>query len=106
MGSSVVREAADWVADEENAWSSFANNVLRDGPSAPVAPPPLQQQVQPTQSRDLGLDLGGAPTALNSLGQLRDLNVPAFTTRDLIEPAMKLDDHINADGLMDLVDAD
>jgi len=110
QGSSVIKEAVDWVADEQNQWSSFARSALLDGtaPGMDVAPPSQPAQ----QSRDLDIT-GALPQALGAMESLKDFTVPTFTGQDISDPAKniqkntamsKFDEHPEA--LMSMVDAD
>eukprot|EP00746_Dinoflagellata_sp_MGD_P168155 gnl/MRDRNA2_/MRDRNA2_99375_c0_seq1.p1 gnl/MRDRNA2_/MRDRNA2_99375_c0~~gnl/MRDRNA2_/MRDRNA2_99375_c0_seq1.p1 ORF type:complete len:914 (+),score=214.10 gnl/MRDRNA2_/MRDRNA2_99375_c0_seq1:107-2848(+) len=99
QGSSVIKDAVDFVADAEGQWSSFARNVLSDEPPIPTtsaAPPPVPQ----AESRDL-------PGALGSLAQMKDVTVPTFTGADLADPALPPKKKEQPpEGLMALIDAD
>jgi hypothetical protein len=98
QGSSVIKDAVDFVADEEGQWSSFARNVLSsDGPAPPpstTAAPPMPPAAE---SRELG------PAAMNSLSQMKDVNVPTFSSTDLAETKKVAEPPA---GLMALIDTD
>lgn len=102
-GSSLVKEAVDWVADEETQWSSFARQVLHDQPMPPPPPTFEAAQVSPTnasaeiEERELslgafgvaqgsGLETGLRPQAVQALDTLRDFTVPSFKEADISDP--------------------
>eukprot|EP00746_Dinoflagellata_sp_MGD_P161613 gnl/MRDRNA2_/MRDRNA2_88826_c0_seq1.p1 gnl/MRDRNA2_/MRDRNA2_88826_c0~~gnl/MRDRNA2_/MRDRNA2_88826_c0_seq1.p1 ORF type:complete len:940 (-),score=174.57 gnl/MRDRNA2_/MRDRNA2_88826_c0_seq1:7-2826(-) len=104
QGNQVMKEAVDWVADEESQWSSFARQVLHDQPLPP--PPPMmgQDSTQVTQAnasdmleeRGLPADAlgvaqgslaqGRLPQALQSLDLLKEFTVPTFKDADISDP--------------------
>jgi len=107
--SSVVKDAIDWVADEENQWSSFARNVLHDQPIPTTLTVDGVESVQLSgnalnaetgaelvEERGLPADAlgvaqgslvqGKQPQALQSLELLKEYTVPTFKDADIPDP--------------------
>merc|ERR1719191_980565 len=81
-GSSVIKDAQDFVADQDHQWTSFARDVLTDGGST-------------------------GPSALGYSTQLKDLNVPTFSGQDVVPVAPKAPkSDEQSEALMELIEAD
>merc|ERR1719399_874971 len=118
--SDIRKEAADWVAQEERAWVSFAQQTLRDSPSSaegemkktrdgPLLPSPYS-----TGNGNRG-SIALPPMALGALENVRHLGTPKLPSLDstlggsrMLQPLQPglaaVDEHPGA--LMDIIDAE